>query len=120
MLFRSTYELAFLLKADFEGWFAQVISEPFAIPYLNENGTNRNYIPDFLRRDTNELFEIKPQRRANLGHGNWYQKHAAALEYCLKYGHVFSLIHEDKLGNIPKATELSKMEHVVLHRSITR
>lgn len=65
------------------------------LQYVDDNGTNRNYVPDILvNRQTIE--EIKPKRL--LKKNNNPQKFAVAMRYCTKNNLQFEVLTEKELG----------------------
>jgi len=91
--FRSSYELAFLMYADKNGWFEMLIAEPFSIPYMIGN-TQRTYWPDFLRTDTRQLFEIKPQKHTNANVNHFNEKKIATQKYASINNYEYIVIDE--------------------------
>jgi len=115
IIYRSSWEHAFMTFCDNNEHVLEWASEPIRIPYVNPlTGKKTTYVPDFLirYRDKNnkihtELIEIKPsdqsylkenmtsQQRAvvALNHAKWKQ----AQKWCNKQGITFRLIHKEDI-----------------------
>ncbi len=94
--FRSLLELSYMVNVieakDLEWESAE--TKKFMIPYVNNEGIERNYFPDFFLEGI-RLVEIKPK---------WQHlsievqlKKEAAEEYCLERGWQYELIYPDNL-----------------------
>ncbi len=62
--YRSSWELKVMKYLDFNNNIEYWEHEPFYIPYKDENGDDRNYVPDFLvffSCGIKELWEVKPR-----------------------------------------------------------
>jgi len=64
------------------------------IPYVDENNTERIYIPDFLGFEDDCLYEIKPEHLKTTPRN--ILKFAAAREWCEKNGAIFIVISLDE------------------------
>jgi hypothetical protein len=95
--FRSLLELSYMIKViEKEGliWESAETKE-FMIPYINQEGMNRNYFPDFLVGG-NRLIEVKPKRlQANI---TVLLKKEAAEKFCNKKGWCYELLDSKTLN----------------------
>jgi len=94
--FRSFLELSYMisiLEKENLMWKSAETQE-FAIPYINYDGTERTYFPDFLVQGT-RLIEIKPKRL----HGSVtvLLKKEAAITFCEQKGWTYELVEPEKL-----------------------
>jgi len=105
--FRSLRELSYMINVIEKENLMWVSTETkeFAIPYINYDGTNRNYFADFLV-DGNRLVEIKPKRLHSTP--QVLIKKKAAERFCLKKGWTYELIEPDIL---------TKEEILILHNN---
>lgn len=81
-IYRSAYEYAYLLKLEKDDDVINFVVEPFKIPYKDDNGKSRSYIPDIVVLRKNgliEILEIKPKSR--LCNGTVQRKASAARSY---------------------------------------
>jgi len=115
-IYRSGWELTFMMFLDSNQNIMQWASEPIRIPYRHPfTGKITNYIPDFLvvyenkfKKQVAELVEIKPKKQSliesktasardravvAINHAKW----AAAKAYCNQAGLVFRVITENDL-----------------------
>lgn len=114
-MYRSSWELHFMMFCDNNENIVEWASEPLRIPYRNPwSGKQSTYVPDFLvryRDRTNkvitELVEIKPYKQsviegkqnANtratvaINHAKWEQ----ARRWCVKQGIKFRVITEKEI-----------------------
>lgn len=87
--YRSSYELRFLQLCDEESQIKILAAEPFSIPYFNENGNLRNYIPDFL---VNDQIIVEVKAAFQLSKEQTKRKHLAAIEYCTHHNMIFIVL----------------------------
>jgi len=66
------------------------------IPYKDEVGNTRNYVPDFLI-DGRIIEEIKPKSLINSKMDNNCYKVEAAIEFCKNNGYEYRIISEEEL-----------------------
>ncbi len=90
IFYRSSYELSFLQKSDSDDSITSVNSPKFRIPYCDENGNNRNYIPDFVVND-NLVVEIKAEFALSLPRTK--AKFSAAHLYCADHGLIYKVLY---------------------------
>lgn len=89
--FRSLLELSYLIsKSSLEKIKS---AEYIKIPYINWEGRDRNYIPDYI--EDNNLIEIKP--KSLLGTVDNKAKIKAAKKYCIEHGLNFIVLTEDNI-----------------------
>lgn len=119
-MYRSSWELTFMLFCDNNPSIQQWASEPLKIPYRDPlTGKHTVYVPDFLISyiDKNqkahvELVEIKPAKqtlREKVGKNPYDQaqfvknqaKWAAAAQWCQKQGIRFRIINENDIFHNP-------------------
>jgi len=95
--FRSLRELSYMIKViekENLKW-KTTESKEFAIPYINYDGVERNYFPDFLL-EGNRLIECKPKRlHASV---SVLLKKEAAERYCLKRNWTYELLEPEMLS----------------------
>lgn len=66
------------------------------IPYTDNDGRKRNYVPDFLVNDK-IIEEVKPKNLVNSKMDNNLLKHQSAIKFCNKNGYQFRIITEKEL-----------------------
>jgi hypothetical protein len=88
--FRSLGELSYMVNVIEKNNFKWVSAESkkFAIPYIDWNGKNRNYFPDFFVNDK-ILVEVKPKRLKNSASN--ILKAAAAEKFCKDNGYEYEV-----------------------------
>lgn len=64
IIFRSLYELEYMVNNLKDRQWVSAESLEFMIPYINKDGIKRNYFPDFFV-DGKYLIEIKPEHKMN-------------------------------------------------------
>ena len=82
MTYRSSYELRHFLNLDANTEVSKYYSEVIEIPYKDDKGTNRKYIPDLIvvyKDGTIEVHEIKPKEM--LKDGNVQRKAKACRKF---------------------------------------
>lgn len=115
IIYRSSWENAFMNFCDNNSHILEWASEPLRIPYRNPlTGKQTTYVPDFLirYRDKNntirtELIEIKPEDQTYLKEGmNSRQRAVIALnhakwemarKWCKQQGLVFRIIGKNDI-----------------------
>lgn len=69
------------------------------IPYTDNNGKKRNYVPDFLINGK-IIEEVKPKNLVNSKMDNNLLKHQSAIKFCKENGYEFKIITEKELNII--------------------
>lgn len=92
--FRSLRELAYMVDLDAKG-VAWTSAEKIKIKYINWNGAERTYCPDFLVQ--NELIEIKPTRLRNSK--LVLLKEEAAKLYCKNNNMIYKIVDPKLLSD---------------------
>ncbi len=125
IIYRSSWERAFMNWCDTSSKVVKWNSEQIRIPYISSINNNkvRRYFVDFwllLDDDKQYLVEIKPEKQtkkpqkpsvktkkaidnylyAEMMYRNNIDKWMAGLEYCKKYGYSFIIMTENKLRNM--------------------
>jgi hypothetical protein len=130
VVYRSGWELKFMLYCDLNPGVLRWESEPVKIQYVDFYGKTRNYIPDFLMECINPnnpdllnkfLIEVKPEKETHepiipkgsisanqlknieWSYAAWIKnkhKWAYALEWCKKRDYVFKIITEHQINNL--------------------
>jgi len=100
--YRSSWELKFLQWCDQNPRVQKVISEGIKIPYIDINGKQKNYYPDFIIIWNNEkyLIEIKPSNQT-LNETN-QRKFQSAKQFAKEKGLKFLVLTEKELANLIK------------------
>ena len=121
IIFRSSYELKYMIYLDDHPDVIRWGSEEVIIPYIAPDGKSRRYIPDFIVQLRNKhgqienlMVEIKPfaqtqppkkplrMTKGFLEAVETYEinkrKWHAAIQYCQKKGLEFKLLTESDLG----------------------
>lgn len=115
-LYRSSWEMTFMLFCDNNPSIQEWASEPVRIPYRDPlTGKSTVYVPDFLisyidknQKKHVELIEIKPKNQTfleNVGKDQYNQvqyiknqaKWAAANQWCKKQGIKFRVINSSDI-----------------------
>jgi hypothetical protein len=93
--YASSYELIRMNQLDELGimWTKR---HKIAIPYNDDEGKLRHYIPDFLIGDT-LIEEVKPMKSIQKNYKNAYTKIVAAEKFCKINGYKFKVITEKEL-----------------------
>jgi hypothetical protein len=109
LFYQSSYELAFLLKFEFEnGSLSGIKRIDFSIPYVKKNKNIGYYYPDFLMNNE-YIIEVK-------GYGPWVdydgliRKNKAAKKYCKNNNYKFRVVDQIDLTSywIKKAKKIHK------------
>lgn len=103
--FRSLLELSFLVKSN----ISEIENaEYIKIKYIDENGKERNYLPDYLK-NKKSLIEIKPKKLSNSVRNKL--KFQAAKKYAENNNLDFLILTEENVGR------LKQKEIKILHDS---
>ncbi len=96
--FRSLIELSYMINVIEKNNLKWVSAESkkFAIPYLDWDGKNRNYFPDFFVNDK-ILVEVKPNRLKNSARN--ILKAKAAEKFCKNNGYKYEITDAVKIEN---------------------
>jgi len=112
--FRSLKELSFMINVierfKFK-WDTCECKNLFKISYIDYNGINKNYFPDFILNDK-YVVEIKPKHLWNSI--NVVNKKNAAELWCKEHGYKYKLIDIDKKINLQELNKLINIEEVNL------
>jgi len=103
--YRSSYELLALLLLDSKYNVISVLSEVVYIPYTDDDGKERIYIPDLLVVTDEKdqiLIEIKPKRKYYCD--NFTRKVEAACRWCEENDTTFCIWNEDVLHDSSSTT----------------
>ncbi len=112
--FRSSLELRMHYLLDMDENVLEYENEPFSIKYNLEDGTEKNYIPDFIvkyKNDKINLKEIKPAFR--MREESVQYKIKIAESFCNENGIDFDYVDEKYLyKNTPDIEEIISMKNV--------
>ena len=112
--FRSSLELRMHYLLDMDENVLEYENEPFSIKYNLEDGTEKNYIPDFIvkyKNDKINLKEIKPAFR--MREESVQYKIKIAESFCNENGIEFDYIDEKYLyKNTPEIEEIISIKNV--------
>lgn len=113
IIYRSSYELKFILWLESNSKIKQWASECICIPYIFVDGTTHRYYPDYFVEfvdGTKMVVEIKPynQTKKPINENCWVAKEytknkckwAAAIEFCKKKGYVFKILTEKTINQL--------------------
>lgn len=110
--FESTLERDFLVKHDFDLSVQRIVSQPCRVPYVQANGRQGRYTPDFLviyrqhldhqrfraeARPVAMLVEVKPREDWRKHWRKWSLKWMAARRYALDRGWIFRIMDESRI-----------------------
>jgi hypothetical protein len=101
MFYRSSYELAFLELCE-KSTVGSFDNCKLIVPYCDENGRFRSYLPDFSVGNT--VVEIKPL--SLLGYRSNRNKFAAGKKFCADRGWSYVVLTEKELSLLGKSTDL--------------
>lgn len=87
--FRSIRELSYVINVLERKHLSWTGGEKIRIPYIDKQGNDRTYTPDFLV-ETKMLIEIKPKRLKRLPEN--LAKKQAAIKYCKKHNLIYKMI----------------------------
>ena len=113
IIYRSSYELKFIVWLEGNSKVKQWASECICIPYMFIDGTTHRYYPDYFvefEDGTKMVVEIKPynQTQKPVNENCWATKEyaknkckwAAAIEFCKKKGYVFKILTEKTINQL--------------------
>lgn len=113
IIYRSSYELKFILWLESNSKIKQWASECICIPYIFVDGTTHRYYPDYFVEfidGTKMVVEIKPynQTKKPINENCWAAKEytknkckwAAAIEFCKKKGYAFKILTEKTINQL--------------------
>jgi hypothetical protein len=107
--FRSLLEYSFMKRLESMGISLDDIDyECFIVPWVNEEGTNRTYRPDFYHPASKTVYEVKQSYAVS----SCDLKHAAAQSYFSHRGLTFKVVTENDFLKI-KFEDALKDENVV-------
>ncbi len=94
--FRSLRELSYVIRVIEANNLKWSSAESIRIPYVDWDGANRTYSPDFIIND-NTLVEIKPSRL--IGSKGVSLKKEAAENFCKNIGWTYELVDQPRMAN---------------------
>ena len=113
IIYRSSYELKFIIWLESNSKIKQWASECICVPYMFVDGTTHRYYPDYFVEfidGTKMVVEIKPynQTQKPINENCWAAKEyaknkckwAAAMEFCKKKGYVFKILTEKTINQL--------------------
>ena len=113
IIYRSSYELKFILWLESNSKIKQWASECICIPYMFVDGTTHRYYPDYFVEfvdGTKMVVEIKPynQTKKPINENCWAAKEyvknkckwVAAMEFCKKKGYIFKILTEKTINQL--------------------
>lgn len=113
IIYRSSYELKFILWLESNSKIKQWASECICIPYMFVDGTTHRYYPDYFVEfvdGTKMVIEIKPynQTKKPINENCWAAKEytknkckwVAAIEFCKKKGYAFKILTEKTINQL--------------------
>lgn len=113
IIYRSSYELKFIIWLESNSKIKQWASECICIPYIFVDGTTHRYYPDYFVEfidGTKMVVEIKPynQTKKPINENCWAAKEytknkckwAAAIEFCKKKGYAFKILTEKTINQL--------------------
>ncbi len=106
--FESTLERDFLIRCEFQASVLDVIAQPVEVPFLDRDGREFTYTPDFLvyyrlgSRSHIEypkplLVEVKPEAEWRKHWRKWLPKWKAARRYAHSQGWYFRIFDENRI-----------------------
>jgi hypothetical protein len=118
--FESLLEKDLLSILDFNDSVSDVISQPFTLEYIDRNGKNRRYTPDFLvyfRALPSEgmstlsqkplLIEVKPNEKLKKHWPEFRERYKMAARYAQENDFIFKIYDENRIrGNDLRNIEL--------------
>jgi len=112
--FRSLRELSYMINVieRFNMKWQTMEKKRFSIPYIDWEGTNRNYFPDFLIEDK-YVVEIKPKKLWNSP--SILAKRKSAELWCIDNGYKYKIVEpkiltESKILNLHKNGKIKFLE----------
>lgn len=113
IIYRSSYELKFIMWLENSDKVARWGSECFSIPYMFVDGTTHRYWPDYFVEfvdGTKMVVEIKPynQTQKPVNENCWVAKEytknmckwKATMEFCKKKGYKFKVLTEKTINQL--------------------
>lgn len=113
IIYRSSYELKFIMWMENSDKVTRWGSECFYIPYMFVDGTTHKYWPDYFVEfvdGTKMVVEIKPYNQTqrvtneNCWAAKEYAKNMckwnAAMEFCKKKGYLFKVLTEKTINQL--------------------
>lgn len=113
IIYRSSYELKFIMWLENSDKVARWGSECFSIPYMFVDGTTHRYWPDYFVEfvdGTKMVVEIKPynQTQKPVNENCWAAKEytknmckwKATMEFCKKKGYKFKVLTEKTINQL--------------------
>lgn len=113
IIYRSSYELKFIMWLENSDKVARWGSECFCIPYMFVDGTTHKYWPDYFVEfvdGTKMVVEIKPynQTKKPINENCWAAKEytknmckwKATMEFCKKKGYQFKVLTEKTINQL--------------------
>lgn len=99
--YKSSWELSAMKELDTNSAVLDWTYESISITYIDENGTTRRHVPDFivsLSTGQKMILEIKP-RKLLISSPRQKLKVQAAKEFCAKNGYTY-ILHDIQDGNL--------------------
>jgi hypothetical protein len=113
IIYRSSYELKFIMWLENSDKVARWGSECFYIPYMFVDGTTHRYWPDYFVEfvdGTKMVVEVKPynQTKKPINENCWAAKEyaknmckwKATMEFCKKKGYEFKILTEKTINQL--------------------
>lgn len=119
--FESTLERDLLTILEFNDSVLKVIGQPFTIEYIDYQGKQKKYTPDFLVyfKPLNEknykplLIEVKPRKKIIEKFNELKPKFKIAMSYCIQNDMIFKIYDETRIRTIEleNITFLNNFKH---------
>lgn len=113
IIYRSSYELKFIMWLENNNKVKRWGSECFYIPYLYFDGTTHKYYPDYFVEmvdGSKMVIEIKPynQTQKPINENSWAAKEytknickwKAAMDFCASKGYIFKVLTEKTINQL--------------------
>ena len=113
IIYRSSYELKFIMWLENNNKVKRWGSECFYIPYLYFDGTTHKYYPDYFVEmvdGSKMVIEIKPynQTQKPINENSWAAKEytknickwKAAMDFCESKGYIFKVLTEKTINQL--------------------
>lgn len=113
IIYRSSYELKFIMWLENNNKVKRWGSECFYIPYLYFDGTTHKYYPDYFVEmvdGSKMVIEIKPynQTQKPINENSWAAKEyaknickwKAAMDFCTSKGYIFKVLTEKTINQL--------------------
>lgn len=101
--FESSLERDFIYLLEYDKNVKSYLEQPIEIYYIDRNGKNRKYTPDFYvlyHDNTEEIIEIKYEKTLQIKKDDLYQKFDEAEKYCNSLNIKFKVITDIKIRDI--------------------